>query len=311
MCPHACVRQDVPAPLPRLPKGVRPCLGGHSPRVPSLPAPVCDLPLSAPLRDTPRSHPFLRGRLWSDRILFVLPTECPDPTETLCQAAGQRGQVRRRFLSSQDGAHPLAHEQGQSPHLQNPGPPWWVDFYAQGRGQVGGLLVHPLVRHHHSLCQETSQGPSGLRCGQATFSPGDWPPSFPLPLISLLPPLPHPQLWRGRLCSHPPHDKEASHFLEQSSEMDDQLFRVYPHWYPGHRGLSPATPTPPRIQAPPSLPYDTMLPPWNQPCGHEASSLSADALPPPKLPRPQKPERRECGQSPAPPVAPAQTALKK
>jgi len=71
--------------------------------------------------------------------------------------------------------------------------------------------------------------------------PRDRPPSFPLPQTGLLPPLPHPQLWRRRLLTHRPHDEKALCILAKSPEMDNQLLHEHPHRHPGHRGLPPTS----------------------------------------------------------------------
>ena len=110
-------------------------------------------------------------------------------------------------------------------------------FLPKRRAALARLLVHALALDHPTLDQETGQGTSSLCGGQKALPPGDRPTPFSVPPVGIIAPVPHPQLRRGYLQAHRPHDAEAFGLLAQSPEMDHQLLRVHTHRHPGCRSL--------------------------------------------------------------------------
>jgi len=219
----------TPPALSGLPQGICPRLGGHPPGLPRVPTIIRCICLPPALRDPYRPHSLLCGRLRSHGILGVLSSKYLYPAEAVCQAEVQRGQAGRQFLYPQDGAHPLAYEQGQRPHIQRADPLGWISFQTQKRGWVAGILVYPLDVHYPPLHQEVAQGPSRLCGHQKALPPWDGPPPLPVPSTGLIAPIPRPQLWRGRVCTNISHGKEARRLLAQGPEVDNQLLPQYPH----------------------------------------------------------------------------------
>ena len=280
------VWQDVPAPLSRVAQGVRPRVGWNPSGVSHLSATVRHIRVPPPLWHSTQPMSLLHRRLRSDSVLHVVPTEHPDPAETVRRVKGQRGPAWCQFLHPQDRAHPLAYEQGQRPDLQRSDSPRWVGLHAHERGPMARLLVHPLALHHPPLRQETSQGSSGLRGRQETLPSWDGHLHLPVPSLGLLPPLLHPQLQHGYHHPHSPHDSETLGLLAYGPEVDHQLLQVHPHRHLSRRGLPPRARAPTRIQALPGEPPDTLLPPRNQPSSSTATPLRTDAIAAPPHPGP-------------------------